>query len=114
MNRKRVVLRERANQDAEEAVDYYFREAGEKTALRFVEALERSCAQIGRHPVAGSSRCAHELSLSGSRSWPLPGFPYLLCYVERDSFVDVWRLLHAERDIPTWLRDPDSPTARTS
>ena len=39
------------------------------------------------------------------RSWPLRGYPYLVFYVERDDHVDVWRLLHAERDIPAWLRE---------
>nr|MEA2799523.1 toxin ParE1/3/4 [Phenylobacterium sp.] len=33
-------------------------------------------------------------------------YPYLIFYVERDSHVDVWRLLHAERDIPAWLQEP--------
>ena len=28
-------------------------------------------------------------------------------YVERDSVVDVWRLLHASRDIPATLRDTE-------
>ena len=114
MNRKRVVLREQANRDAEGAVDYYLREAGEQTAHRFVDALERACAQVAVHPAAGSSRYAVELSLPGLRVWPLKRYPYLLFYVERDDHVDVWRLLHAERDIPAWLRDPDSPTAPPS
>ena len=114
MSRKRVVLRERANRDAEEAVDYYLRDAGGQTAHRFAVALERACTQVGVHPAAGSSRYAHELSLPGLRVWPLQRYPYLLFYVERDDHVDVWRLLHAERDIPAWLRDPDSPTASTS
>ena len=105
MNRKPVVLRERANRDAEEAVDYYLREAGESTALRFADALERACAQVAIHPAPGSSRYAHELSLPSLRVWPLKRFPYLLFCVERDDHVDVWRLLHAERDIPEWLRE---------
>ena len=99
MNHELVVLRERANRDAEEAVDYYLREAGEPTALRFADALERACARLGGHPAAGSSRYAHELGLPGLRVWPVKHYPYLLFYVERDDHVDVWRLLHAERDI---------------
>lgn len=114
MNRKRVVLRERANRDAEEAVDHYLREAGEQTALRFADALERACARIAGHPAAGSSRYAHELGLPGLGVWPLKRYPYLLFYVERDDHVDVWRLLPAERDIAAWLRDPDNPTVPTS
>ncbi len=109
MSRKRVVLRERADRDADEAVEHYLREAGERIALGFVDALERACAHIARHPAAGSSRHAHELNLPGLRAWPLKRYPYLLFYVERDDHVDVWRLLRAERDIPAWLWEPEDP-----
>ncbi|MCY3505287.1 MAG: type II toxin-antitoxin system RelE/ParE family toxin, partial [Chloroflexi bacterium] len=34
------------------------------------------------------------------------GFPYMVFYVEREADVDVWRVLHAARDIPEWLRQP--------
>ena len=109
MSGKRVVLRERADRDAEEAVDHYLREAGEKIALGFVDALERACAHIAHHPAAGSSRHAHELNLPGVKAWPLKRYPYLLFYVERDDHVDVWRVLHAERDVPAWLSEPEGP-----
>ena len=109
MSRKRVVLRERADRDADEAVEHYLREAGERIALGFVDALERACAHIARHPAAGSSRHAHELNLPGLRAWPLKRYPYLLFYVERDDHVDVWRLLRAERDIPAWLWELEDP-----
>ena len=62
MNRKRVVLRERARLDAEAAGDHYLREAGEQVALGFLDALERAGAHIARHPAASSSRHAHELN----------------------------------------------------
>jgi toxin ParE1/3/4 len=29
----------------------------------------------------------------------------LVFYIERDDQVDVWRVLHAQRDIPDGLRD---------
>ncbi len=35
-------------------------------------------------------------------------FPYLLFYLERETSVDVWRLLHTSRDIPASLREPDA------
>ena len=105
MSGKRIVLRERANRDAEEAVDHYLLEAGERAALAFIDALERACDHVARHPATGSTRHAHELDLPGLKSWPLRGYPYLVFYVERDDRVDVWRLLHAQRDIPVWLRD---------
>ena len=32
-------------------------------------------------------------------------YPYLIFYIERDGHVDVWRVLHALRDIPAWLQE---------
>jgi toxin ParE1/3/4 len=108
VTRKRIVPRERAKRDAEEAVDYYLSAGGEKAALGFVDALERAYRHIARHPAAASLRYAHELDVPGLRCWPLKRYPYLVFFVERDDHVDVWRVLHAERDIPAWMREPQS------
>ena len=40
------------------------------------------------------------------RSWVVRGSPYLVSYVEREADIDVWRVLHAARDIPAWLQEP--------
>ena len=58
-----------------------------------------------RHPATGSARYALELNLPGLRSWPLKHYPYLVFYVERADHIDVWRVLHSQRDIPAWLLD---------
>jgi toxin ParE1/3/4 len=36
----------------------------------------------------------------------LTGYPYLVFYLDRESEVDVWRILGAKRDIPAWLLEP--------
>lgn len=105
MKRKPVIPRERANRDAEEAVDYYLSEATEAVALGFVDALEQAYTHIGRHPATGSPRHAHELDLPGLRAWPLTRYPYIVFYVERTEHVDVWRVLHGQRDIPAWMQE---------
>lgn len=107
MRSKPVVPREAANRDVEEAIAYYLAEGSVAAALGFVDALERAYAHIGRHPSSGSPRYAHELDLPGLRCWPLKRYPHLVFYVERDDHVDVWRVLHGQRDIPRWLREPD-------
>ena len=28
--------------------------------------------------------------------------------IERDDYIDVWRVLHGQRDIPAWMQEPDS------
>jgi toxin ParE1/3/4 len=104
---KPVIPRGLANRDVDEAIAHYLNEAGERVALRFIDAVERAYEHIGRFPASGSPRYAHELSIPGLRSWPLGRFPYLVFYVERQDQVDVWRVLHGRRDIPAWLREPD-------
>ncbi len=99
-----VVPRARARQDVEEALAHYLAEDAESAALGFVDALERAYAHLGRHPTTGSSRYAHELDLPGLRSWPLKRYPFLIFYVEAADHVDVWRVLHGERDIPASIR----------
>jgi len=103
---KAVVPRELAKQDADEAIDYYLSENAPEAALGFIDALERAYSQISRHPGADSSRYAHELNLPGLRFWPSQKYPHLVFYVERDDCADVWRVLHGERDIPAWMREP--------
>ena len=105
MKSKPILPRGSASRDVEDAVDYYLNEAGEQIALGFVVALEQAYIQIGSHPASGSPRYAHELNLPGLRSWPLQRYPYLIFYVEKPSHIDVWRVLHGQRDIPAWLHD---------
>jgi toxin ParE1/3/4 len=109
MSGKPVVLREIARQDIEAAIDFYAAEAGESVALGFVDALEAAVRLIRRHPAAGSPRYGVELDLPGLRTRALRGFPYLVCYLDAADHVDVWRVMHAHRDIPAWLQEPDAP-----
>jgi toxin ParE1/3/4 len=100
---KPVVPRTRAVADVEEAVAWYLGERSRAAALAFIASLERAYRQLGRHPAIGSLRHAEELGLPGLRSWPLARHPYLVFYLERASHVDVWRVLHAHRDLPAWM-----------
>ena len=103
MSSKPVVPRELANRDVENAIDYYLSENAEQAALGFIDALEKAYTHISRHPATGSSRYAHELDLPGLRFWPLPRYPHLVFYVELENHIDVWRVLHGQRDIPEWM-----------
>lgn len=107
MKAKSVVPRTQANRDVDDALAYYLGEDAPQAALGFVDALEKAYVHIGRHPGAGSPRYAHELNLPGLRAWPLTRYPYLVFYIERPDHVDVWRVLHGQRDIPAWMRDAD-------
>ncbi len=48
-----------------------------------------------------------DLDLPGLRAWSLTRYPYLVFYVERPAHIDVWRVLHGQRDIPAWMQEPD-------
>lgn len=53
-----------------------------------------------------------ERSRFGSSNDPLyqdapEGFPWIVFYLEFETHVDVWRVLHAKRDMPAWLADVD-------
>lgn len=108
MTRKPVVPRERANRDVDEAIAYYVSENAPQAALGFIDSLEQAYRHIGQHPDTGSSRYAFELNLPGLRCWPLKKYPHLIFYLERSDHIDVWRVLHGTRDIPSGMRDPDS------
>ncbi|MDW8337387.1 MAG: type II toxin-antitoxin system RelE/ParE family toxin [Tepidimonas sp.] len=107
MKAKRVVPREQASRDVDEAVAHYLSEAGQAVALRLIDALQRAYGHIARHPAKRSPRYAHELNLPGLRAWPLTRYPHLVFDVERADHIEVWRVLHGQRDIPAWMREPD-------
>lgn len=108
MKAKPIVPRSEANRDVDEVIDHYLSESAEQAALGFIDALEQAYARIVRHPATGSPRYAHKLNIPGLRSWSLTRYPYLVFFVEREHHIDIWRVLHGQRDIPAWLdAEPD-------
>lgn len=85
------------------AIDRYVDEAGSEIATAFVAALEEAFGRLGRHPGLGSPRLGVEIGLPQVRTWPLAGFPYVVCYVAHVDHVDVWRVLHERSDLPVGL-----------
>lgn len=108
MKPRPVIPRESANR-VDEAVDHYLSEGGEQAALGFIDALEKAYQHISRHPATASTRYAHELDLPALRSWPMRRYPHLVFYVESDDHIDVWRVLHSQRDIPAWMKESEYP-----
>lgn len=107
MKAKPVVPREQAHRDVEEALAHDLAEGAAPAALGFIDAPEKACSHIGRHPATGSPRFAHELNLPGLRCWPLTRYPPLVFYLDRPDHVDVWRVLQGQRDIPLWMQEPE-------
>ena len=108
MAAKPVQFRELATFDLESASSYYVDEADVATAIRFVDAVETATRRIGRNPRLGSLRFAYKLAVPDLRVMSVGKFPYLLFYLERETSVDVWRLLHTSRDIPASLQETDA------
>jgi toxin ParE1/3/4 len=104
---KRVVPREQANRDIEDAIEFHLKNGAVPAAMGLVEAIEDAYALLGRHSSIGASRYAYELDLPGLRSWSLRRFPYLIFYSELEDCVDVWRVLHNRRDIPASMQESD-------
>jgi toxin ParE1/3/4 len=100
---KPVIPRALPGRDVDEALAYYLKESSNKVASGFIEALEKAYAHIGRHPATGSPRYAHELGIPGLRSWTLVRFPYIVFYVERAEYIDVWRVLNSHSNLPAWM-----------
>ena len=108
MNVKPVVARALATLDIDDAIAWYLGESAPQAALGFIDAPEQAYAHVSRHPATGSPRYAHALDLPGLRCWPLTRYPYLIFYIEGAECIDVWRVLHGQRDIPTWLQEPSA------
>lgn len=102
---KAVVPRSRANLDIGEAINHYQKQGASDAAGGFIDGLEAAFAHLSRFPGSGSPRYGLELNLPGLRSWPIAGYPYLIFYLETETHIDVWRVLHAELDIPEWMRE---------
>jgi toxin ParE1/3/4 len=99
MTRKRVVPRQQATDDFDRIVDYYLVEAGDEVTARFIRGLRSAYRLLEETPGAGSRRLSQQTGFHQLRTWPVSGFPYLICYVERSEHVDVWRVLHDQRDL---------------
>jgi toxin ParE1/3/4 len=106
---KPVRVRPLADSETGYHADYIARDNPD-AALRFLDAVQAIYDIIGEHPGIGSTRYAHLPMLANLRVWPVSGFEkYLVFYIERSDYVDVLRILHAARDIPTVLQETPRP-----
>ncbi len=102
---KPVRLRPRARQDRRDEIRYYRDEAGAKVAAKLVRALQRGLDAIHENPAIGSLTLGRELGIDGLRTWLIKGFPLTFWYFERETHIDVARLVGQRQDA---LRiDPD-------
>ena len=105
MSAKLVVLREQAQCDIDDVIERYLTEADPAVAFAFIDALEDVHRQIGVQPKSGSLRYALELDIPGPRFRTVGRFSYLIFYIENEAEVDVWRILHGARDMPSRVQE---------
>ncbi|MCL2668972.1 MAG: type II toxin-antitoxin system RelE/ParE family toxin [Micrococcales bacterium] len=96
-------LRDAARRDVIDILDHYVDEGAEASAYGFLGALAGAYATITEYPAIGSGRHGEAAGIEGLRTWPVAGFPFLVCYVHKNDEIDVWRVLHMRRDVPGTL-----------
>lgn len=99
------ILRLAAERDIERAFAFYLGDASTDAALGFVHEINVALSHIEQHPGTGSPRYGEWCDAPGLRLWLLTRYPYAVAYVERDTHVDVLRVLHQHADIPAQLSD---------
>ncbi|MES2127125.1 MAG: type II toxin-antitoxin system RelE/ParE family toxin [Pseudomonadota bacterium] len=104
-----IVPRKMADADISAIANRYRAGAGAAALDDFITALDLALINIGCLPENGSLRYAEELGIAKLRTWPVGRLPYLLFYIERPTHIDLWRVLHKQRDIPARLRVPTRP-----
>jgi toxin ParE1/3/4 len=102
-------LRAVAANDVNSAINYYRNNADPHIAVDFINDLEAAISHLTRYPFSGSPRFGYELQIPDLRSWSLNKFPYLIFYLPDEDHLDIWRILHARRDIPAHLQPSGPP-----
>ena len=67
-------------------------------AARLVAALRKALQDLERQPRIGFPTLGHELGLDGMRTWAVDGSALSLWYFERETHVDVARLIGQRQD----------------
>src|SRR5258708_3671113 len=90
-----------AAQDLEECARY-IRKGSPRFATRFVRSAKATCRTLLRFPKMGSSFDSTNPMLDGLLVFPVKGFAsYLLFYRPTQQGIELIRVLHGARDIPT-------------
>jgi toxin ParE1/3/4 len=101
----RVVKHRKATRDALQ-IFTYIGENNLDAAARFLRALDQDIRRLGEMPGIGAERDFDDPALAGLRSLPVSDFTnYLIFYRIMPSEVQVLRVLHGARDLPSVLRE---------
>jgi toxin ParE1/3/4 len=100
---RRLSIAPRASFDLDEHFAY-IAENNFDAAVRFFDSARQTFAKIAQTPGIGRRCEVENPRLAGLRKWAVSGFEnYLIFYLDRGEIVEIVRILHAARDIPTIL-----------
>ena len=103
MGESKITRRDLALRDLEELSEF-IRQDSPRSALRFLEAAERTFALLAAMPLMGEAYGSEEPRLAGMRRFHISGFErYLIYYRPIDGGIEVVRVLHGARDLPSAL-----------
>jgi len=101
-----VRRRDRAKQDLIDSFRYLAREAGLRTARRFLVQAAATFMRLADMPGMGTRYEAENPLLAAVRFFPISRFKnYLVFYLPTPRGVDILRVLHGARDIPRILAE---------
>ncbi len=96
---RQILIRPKASDDLDEQFAYIAID-NRDAALRFFDATRETISQLAKMPGIGSP--VQNSSLAGLRKLAVKGFnKHLIFYLTQDNYIDVVRILHAARDLPT-------------
>ena len=90
----------RADQDVDEAADYYAEEGGLDLGLRFLQAVEETFNFLRDNPHVATATDFGNPRLKGMRRWRVTDFEsYLVFHRLDDGALEIIRVLHGARDL---------------
>ncbi|MFB2920031.1 MULTISPECIES: type II toxin-antitoxin system RelE/ParE family toxin [Aerosakkonema] len=100
---RRISISPRASFDLDDHFEY-IAESNFDAAVRFFDSARQTFAKIAQTPGIGKRCVVENPRLAGLRKWGVKGFEnYLIFYLDSGEIVEIVRILHAARDIPTIL-----------
>jgi toxin ParE1/3/4 len=93
-------LTPQASQDLDDISDYVA-QTNPAAARRLIDAIERQCERLAKFPGMGRQR--DDL---GSGLYSFPVRKYIIVYRQVDDGIEVIRVVHGARDLPSLFQTP--------
>jgi toxin ParE1/3/4 len=102
MIRRRVGV----DDDIAEIAVYLLEEAGEETAIRFIDSVEQTLKELSLAPRRGSPKHFTDPALAEIRSWWVKGFhKHIIYYAPLTDGIFVYAVWHGSRDVERRLKN---------